>query len=155
MGDDLINRNININRGFRKLDVWKEATDFFVFVKKKIDTASSISFKIKAQVEGSAFSTHSNIAEGYGRRNLKESIRFNSITLASLAENNSQIFALQKSDIIDYEWIDIYDSVLYSLDNKLMSYNKSQVKQLREKFNWQNDYVVRELIEIYGSSKVG
>lgn len=155
MGDDLINRNKNINRGFRKLDVCKEAIDFFVLVKKKIDTTSNISFKIKAQVEGSAFSTHSNIAEGYGRRHLKESIQFNSITLASLAENNSQNFALQKADIIGYEWFDIYDSTHYSLENKLINYNKSKVKQLQEKSNWQNDYVVRELIEIYGSSKEG
>lgn len=65
MDDDLINRNKNINRGFRKLDVWKEAIGLFVFVKKKVDTISNISFKVKAQVEDSIFSVHSNIAEVY------------------------------------------------------------------------------------------
>lgn len=35
MDDSLIIRNRNINRGFRKLEVWKEAIELFVFVKKK------------------------------------------------------------------------------------------------------------------------
>jgi len=142
--EDLINRNKNINRGFRKLDVWKEAIDLFVFVKKKIDAITNISFKVKAQIEDSAFSIHSNISEGYGRRHLKESIQFNSIALASLAENYSQIFALLKAEIIEREWFDEYDSIHYSLENKLINYNRSQVKQLQEKSDWQNDYVVRE-----------
>ncbi|MCK9210530.1 MAG: hypothetical protein M0P61_06830 [Ignavibacteriaceae bacterium] len=30
-------RNKNINRGYRKLDVWKEAIDLFALVKKKLN----------------------------------------------------------------------------------------------------------------------
>ncbi|MCJ7448893.1 MAG: four helix bundle protein [Bacteroidales bacterium] len=150
MDEYLINRNKNINRGFRKLEVWREAIDFFVFVKKKLNSISEISFKVKAQVEDSSFSIHSNIAEGYARRHLKESIQFNSIALASLAENYSQIFALLKAEIIDQVWFDEYDSLHYSLENKLINYNKSQVKQLKEKANWADDYVLREIIEDYG-----
>src|SRR6056297_2075714 len=109
MDDDLINRNKNINRGFRKLEDWKEAVDFYVFIKKKLKEISGISYKIKDQIEDSAFSVHSNIAEGYGRRYLKESIQFNNIALASLAENYSQIYTLFKSEIIDRKWFDLYD----------------------------------------------
>jgi len=148
--EDIINRNKNINRGFRKLDVWKEAITLFVFVKKKIDSISNISYKVKAQIEDSAFSIHSNISEGYGRRHLKESIQFNSIALSSMAENYSQIYSLLKADIIEKEWFDEYDTFHYSLENKLINYNRSQVKQLKEKSDWKNDYVVKEMIEYYG-----
>ncbi|MBN2863668.1 MAG: four helix bundle protein [Bacteroidales bacterium] len=111
MNDSLINRNRNINRGFRKLEVWKEAIELFVFVKKKLDVISGISFKVKAQVEDSSFSVHSNIAEGYGRRYLKESIQMNSIALASMAENYSQLYALLKAEIVDQSWFNEYDAM--------------------------------------------
>ena len=35
MIEEIINRNRNINRGFRKLEVWQEAVELFVFVKKE------------------------------------------------------------------------------------------------------------------------
>ena len=62
MNDIILNRNKNINRGFRKLEVWKEAVQLFNFVKNKIDGINNISFKVKAQIEDSIFSVHSNIA---------------------------------------------------------------------------------------------
>ena len=150
MEDDIINRNKNINRGFRKLEVWKEAIEFFVIVKKKVKEISGVSYKVKDQIEDSAFSVHSNIAEGYGRRFLKESIQFNNIALASIAENYSQVYALLKAEIIDRKWFDIYDQKHYSLENKLISYNKSQIKQLQNKDDWHNDYMLRDIIEQYG-----
>lgn len=150
MDEKLINRNKNINRGFRKLEVWREAVEFYAFVKKKIIDLQNISFKVKDQVEASAFSVHSNIAEGYARRYLKENIQFNSIALASLAENYSQIYALFNANIIIREWFDLYDARHYSLENKLIKYNKSQVTQLKNKANWHDDYMLREMIEKYG-----
>ena len=33
--DDLIERNKNINRGYRKLTVWKEAIDLYVYIKSR------------------------------------------------------------------------------------------------------------------------
>ncbi len=59
--DIIINRNKNINRGYRKLDVWMEAIELFAFVKKKIKQLKSISFKTKAQIEDSGISVPSNI----------------------------------------------------------------------------------------------
>jgi four helix bundle protein len=151
MDEDILNRNRNINRGFRKLEVWNEAIELYSFVKLKILVSQDIPFKVKAQVEDSAFSVHSNIAEGYGRRYLKESIQFNSIALASLAENYSQVYALFRVNIISRELFDEFDKQHYSLENKLINYNKSQVQQLKSKTDWHNDYIVREIISTYGS----
>jgi four helix bundle protein len=149
MDDDILNRNKNLNRGFRKLEVWKEAIALYVFVKEKVRALVQVPFKIKAQVEDSAFSCHSNIAEGYCRRSLKESIQYNNIGLSSLGENYSQVFALYKANDIDKEWFDEYDKKHYSLENKLINYNKSQVQQLKNNADWRDDYILREIIERY------
>lgn len=58
--EELLNRNKNINRGYRKLIVWQEAIELFAFVKKKLNILKSISYKVKAQIEDSIFSVHSN-----------------------------------------------------------------------------------------------
>jgi len=45
--DELLERNKNLNRGFRKLRVWQEAIDLYVFVKERLEEISGISFKIR------------------------------------------------------------------------------------------------------------
>ncbi|HSW54935.1 MAG TPA: four helix bundle protein [Ignavibacteriaceae bacterium] len=149
MDEELLNRNKNINRGYRKLEVWKEAIELYVFVTKKVRTLNSVPFKVRAQVEDSIFSVHSNIAEGYSRRSLKEYIQFINISLSSMAENYSQTFALVSSGDIDKEWFDEYDKKHYSLENKLIQMNKTMISKL-DKNEWKNDYVIRELVEKYG-----
>lgn len=47
-------------------------------------------------------------------------------------------------------WFDEYDSIHYTLENKLINFNKSQVKQLTEKSNWENDYIIIDIVESYG-----
>ncbi len=144
MTDNILSRNKNINRGFRKLEVWQEAINFYVFVSAKLDKILNISFKIKDQCHASAFSVHSNIAEGYSRRSLKDNINFNNYALASLAENYSQIYALLNSNKIELVWFDDYDNKHYSLENKLIAFNKSQINILNQKGTWNTDYIAHE-----------
>jgi len=139
----------NINRGYRKLEVWKEAVELYSFVKKKIKTLKELSYKTKAQIEDSALSVSSNIAEGYCRRHLKENIQYNTIALASLGENYSQIFTLFNAEEIDENWFEDYNKVHYSLENKLIKLNERSIEYLMTNYDWKNDYKVRELIEKY------
>ena len=148
MEDVLLNRNKNINRGYRKLEVWKEAINLYVFVKEKVRSLNSVPFKVKAQVEDSIYSCHSNIAEGYSRRSIKEYVHFVNISLSSLAENYSQIFALHCCGDIDRRWFDEYDKKLYSLENKLVQMNKTMIAKVDQNV-WRNDYILREIIEKY------
>lgn len=147
------NRHKNLNRGYRKLDVWKEAINLFSSVKKKLNITKNISFKIKAQIEDSGLSIPSNIAEGYSRRHLKETIQFNSIALASLSENYTQIIALLASDDINADWFEKYDKAHYSLENKLINYQKSILKKLIDKGEWNTDFRISEMVESYGMNK--
>ncbi|GMU94749.1 four helix bundle protein [Ignavibacterium album] len=145
MNEEIINRNKNINRGFRKLEIWKESVELFKFVKKKINLLTKLNSKIKNQIEASIFGVSSNIAEGYCRRHLKENIRFNNIALASLGENYSQIYTLFNAEIIDKNWFDEYDKLHYSLENKIISYIKQQIKMMKDDVQWKNDYLIKEL----------
>jgi four helix bundle protein len=149
ISEKYLEKNKNINRGYRKLEVWKEATELYAFVKKKLKTVPELSFKTKAQIEDSVLSVSSNIAEGYCRRYLKENIQFSTIALASLGENYSQIFTLFNAGEMDENWFDEYDKVHYSLENKLIKLNKSSIENLMANYDWKNDYQVREIIEKY------
>ena len=148
----LIERNKNINRGYRKLEVWQESIDLFGFVKKKLRKCKDVSYKVKAQIEDSALSVPSNIAEGYSRRSIKENIQFNTISLSSLAENYTQIYALFSSGDVDKNWFDEYDKKHYKLENKLIAMNRGLVEKLKQNHEWKNDYIVREIVESYESS---
>ncbi len=46
MNEELINRYKNINRGFRKLEVWKEAIGLYVFVKGKVRNLNEVPLKL-------------------------------------------------------------------------------------------------------------
>lgn len=147
----LLEQNKNINRGYRDLKVWKEANELFAFVKSKLKTLTETSFKVKGQVEDSIFSVHSNIAEGYCRRSIKENIQYPSISLSSLGENYSQNFALTNSEDIDIDWFKEYDKKHYSLENKLIKLNRTYITKLKENDDWKNDYIIREIVEKYGA----
>ena len=145
----LSEQNKNINRGYRELNVWKEAVELFYFVREKLKTLDNLSFKINAQVEDSIFSVQSNIAEGYCRKSIKENIQYLAISLSSLGENYSQIFTLTNSNDIDIDWFKEYDKKHYSLENKLIKLNQSYISKMKSKEEWRNDYILREIIENY------
>jgi four helix bundle protein len=150
LDQEIINRNRNINRGYRKLEVWQEGIELYVLVRKKLKSIDSVPFKVKAQIEDSILSCPSNIAEGYSRRSIKENINFVNIALASLSENYTQLFALHSSEDIDRIWFDEYDKKHYSLENKLIQFNKSMISKISPD-EWKNDYILREIVEKYGS----
>ncbi len=144
-----VEKNKNINRGYRKLEVWQEAVELFSFVNEKLTFINNIPFKVKGQIEDSSLSVSSNIAEGYCRRFLKENIQFNAYALSSLGENYSQIFTLFNADRIDEDWFAEYDRKHYSLENKLIKLNKTSIEHLKTKYDWKNDYQIKEIIEKY------
>ena len=107
---------------------------------------SEINYKIRSQIEDSALS---NIAEGHCRRFLKENMQFNNIALGSMGENYSQIFTFFFADDIEEEWFNEYDKLHYSLENKLMNLNKSFIQKFQNNEEWQNDYQIKEILELY------
>jgi four helix bundle protein len=140
--DEVLERNKNLNRGFRKLQVWREAVELYVFVKQKLNEVKGLSFKIRDQIVDSAFSISSNLAEGYCRRSIREYIQFVNIALGSAGENYSQMYALLKSGEISRDAFDEYDQRHYSLENKLLNLARSLTKKSKEKGQWDTEYMV-------------
>lgn len=142
MDDKELERNKNLNRGFRKLVVWREAIELYVFVKQALDELKGLPFKIRDQVLDSAFSISSNISEGYCRRSIKEYIQFINIALGSTGENYSQFYALLRSNEISKETFVEYDKRHYSVENKLINLAKSLSKKLKGGDDWNSDYKI-------------
>jgi four helix bundle protein len=139
LDEGILNRNKNINRSFRKLEIWKLAVELFhfefdLFSKIKID------LKLKSQMLDSCFSIHSNIAEGHSRRSKKELVRFIEIALSSLAENYSQMFALFSIAAIDKNAFDQFDDKCFELENKMIKFIKSLIDKSVLDENWRIDY---------------
>jgi len=148
---ELSNEYKNINRGYKTLDVWKLSVELSIEVRTRIKEIPNLSLKLKGQIEDSAVSVSSNIAEGYSRRHLKEYIQHLNYSLASLSENYTQILIITKSGDIDEVWFEEYNKKHYEIENKLLALVKSLIKKLKEKGNWNTDYKISEIIESYDS----
>ena len=142
MEDEVLERNKNLNRGFRKLNVWREAVELYAFEKKCLDRLKSISFKIKDQVLTSGFSISSNLAEGYCRKSIKEYIQFVNVALGSCGENYSQMYTLLKSQEISKDIFDDFDTRHYAVENKLVNLAKALSKKMKTGQDWNSDYKV-------------
>lgn len=139
LDEEVLSRNKNLNRSFRKLEIWKLAIELF---RIEYDLLSNlkIDLKLKSQILDSSFSVHSNIAEGHSRRSKKELIRFIDIALSSLAENYSQMFALLNSGIISNDSFDLFDGKCFELENKLLKFIKSLIDKSVPDDDWRIDY---------------
>ena len=97
---------------FRKLDVWRMAMDF---VKKVYIVSSSLpdveKFGLMSQIQRSAISIPSNIAEGSGRTSSKEFIHFLKISLSSSYELETQLILIRELYDIDI------DELILNLNN--------------------------------------
>ena len=140
MKGEYLERNKNINRGFRKLEIWKKSVEIYHLVHNMIKKNRDIPFKVKAQVEDSALSISSNIAEGYSRRSIKETLRFYEIALASSAENYSQIFSLFNTEQILEDDFNDYDAKLYEFENGLIKMNRNLISRINSGQEWNLDY---------------
>ena len=138
--EKFLTRNKNLNRGFRNLNIWKDAIDFYKTVIAMLDKSLKVTYKVRSQIEDSALSVSSNIAEGYTRRTLKENLRFYEISLSSLAENYSQMFALTAArQISEFDFV-IFDDKAYELENKLLKMIRSLISKMNSKSTWNEDY---------------
>ena len=140
--DEILERNKNLNRGFRKLNVWREAIDLYAFEKKVLGQIKGISFKIKDQILASGFSISSNLAEGYCRKSIKEYIQFVNVALGSCGENYSQMYALLQSREISQEIFDEFDKRHYGVETKLINLAKALSKKMKTGQDWNSDYKI-------------
>jgi four helix bundle protein len=125
----------NKNRGYMKLIVWQNAMQLFERVWQMAYIDAQIDFKLRAQVADAAQSVAANIAEGYGRRSVKEYIQFLYIALGSLAETMTRTLGLSRVGQISRENFREFDLQHYEVENRLLRLIE-KLEQKRDDDDW-------------------
>ena len=86
---------------FEKLLVWREGGSMAIELYKMLDGCKD--FGLRNQMQRSAVSIPSNIAEGYDRGSNKEFIRFLRIARGSCAELRTQCYIAKNASVLDFE----------------------------------------------------
>ncbi len=125
----------NKNRGYMKLIVWQKAIQLFELVWRIAFNEHKIDFKLRAQLADAAQSVSANIAEGYGRRSIKEYIQFLYFALGSLAETLTRAIGLKQTQQITESRFADLNSLHYEVENRLLRLI-DKLEQKREDEDW-------------------
>jgi four helix bundle protein len=125
----------NKNRGYMGLIVWQKALELFVLVWKLTYVEARIDFKLRAQIADAAQSVSANIAEGYGRRSIKEYIQFLYIALGSAAETMTRAIGLNRAQQLSEKGLREFDLLHYEVENRLLRLIK-KLEQKRDDEDW-------------------
>lgn len=86
--------------GYKDLRVWQKGLEISCLaIGMAGRLPNQLRFTLGDQIQRSAISIPSNLAEGYGRNNLKELRRFSYIALGSAMELETQLMILEKIGI--------------------------------------------------------
>ena len=120
-------KNKEIGR-FEDLEVWKVAMSLAENLYREFSGCRDYSFR--DQIQRSAVSIASNIAEGYDRGSNKEFIRYLYIAKGSCAELRTQIYLAQKTNIIDPQKA----TQFIELTKKISAMLQNLIKVRKERF---------------------
>jgi four helix bundle protein len=129
----------NINRGFKKLRVWRDAIDLYVLACKVF---TNFPFELKKVASNSIDAAHSisrNISEGYCRRSLKEYLNYLNIALGSAGEFHSCYLSCKQALQITAEEYEQLDQLHYKVENSLLRLVESLQKKQKEK-QWEDNF---------------
>jgi four helix bundle protein len=125
----------NKNRGYMGLIVWQKALDLFELVWRLTYVETRIDFKLRAQIADAAQSISANIAEGYGRRSVKEYIQFLYVALGSAAETMTRAMGLNGTEQLSDERLHVFDLLHYEVENRLLRLIE-KLEQKRDDEDW-------------------
>jgi four helix bundle protein len=121
----------NKNRGFQSLRVWQDAIELYCL---RYKIFSRFPFEMKRVASNAIDASHSisrNIAEGYGRKGIREYLNFLNIALGSCGEFHSCYFSFHKTGQISNDEFDKIDTLHYKVENQLLKLIESlQKKQI-------------------------
>ncbi len=129
----------NINRGFKKLRVWKDAVSLYILACKVF---SNFPFELKKVASNGIDDAHSisrNISEGYCRRSLKEYLNHLDIALGSCGEFHSCYASFGQAGQITKEEYEQLDQLHYKIENSLLKLIESLQKKQKNK-EWEDNF---------------
>jgi four helix bundle protein len=138
----------NRNRGYKQLTVWNDAADFYVLTCRVFRKFPYELKRVASQQIASADSVHRNIAEGYGRRSIREYLQHLYVALGSLGESVSGLHVYRKADQLSQQEFDAMDALAYKLENGLSKLVESlERKDLAG--DWIDSLIVKESNAVY------
>ena len=122
----------NITYSFEKLNAWQEAKKLVVDVYQLLDSFPKFeNYALCDQIRRSVVSVPSNIAEGSGRKSLKEQIHFLEIAYGSLMEVYNQLLIAVELAYITKESVDAIkptiDAVAKMINGLSKTYSDKQL----------------------------
>jgi four helix bundle protein len=127
----------NINRGFKRLNVWKDSVLLYILACKVFAKFPFELKKIAANSIDAAHSISRNIAEGYCRRSLKEYLNHLNIALGSCGEFHSCYESCRQAGQITGEEYEELDELHYRVENKLLKLIESLQQKVGQ---WQETF---------------
>ncbi|MEP0823768.1 MAG: four helix bundle protein [Ignavibacterium sp.] len=132
-------RRFNVNRGYMKLDVWKESVELFNEVYVALKQIPDLDFRLRSQINDAIQSVSANIAEGYCRRTINEYLQHLNVALGSLGEALTRLICLTSIGLLRPQVFDEIDQRHYSVENKLVALVKSLQAKRREG-TWEEEF---------------
>jgi four helix bundle protein len=122
----------NINRGFKRLNVWQDAISLYVLASRLF---LKFPYGLKRVAENTIDAAHSisrNIAEGYCRRSLKEYLNHLNFALGSCGEFHSCYESFRQADQITDGQYEELDQLHFKTENGLLNLMKALQKKQKE-----------------------
>jgi four helix bundle protein len=142
----------NLNRGYKKLEVWQDAMDLYALVVKHLSKVPFVHQKSAANTIDAAHSIIRNIPEDYCRKGLKEYLNFLYFALGSSGELHSACIAFQRAGIISGEVFEEIDLQHFKVENKLLKLTKSLQEKLKSGEPWSDSFLEASTIPSIQSS---
>jgi len=139
----------NKNRGFQQLRVWDDAIEYYVLSCRVFRKFPYDLKRVASQAIASADSVHRNIAEGYGRRSIREYIQFLYFGLSSLGESVSGLIAYGKAEQITEAELKMLNDLAFKLENGLLRLVES-LERKQTTGDWIDSLVIKESNVAYG-----
>jgi four helix bundle protein len=134
----------NVNRGFKKLNVWKDSVSLYVLANKIFVKFPFELKKIAANSIDAAHSISRNISEGYCRRSLKEYLNYLNIALGSCGEFHSCYESCMQADQISKEEYEELDELHYKVENQLLKLIES-LQRKQKGGQWEDTFNGKEM----------
>ena len=136
-GSTVYTQRLNLNRGYLKLDVWKDSAKLFKMTFDMLNLRK-VDLRLKSQILDSTQSISSNIAEGYCRRTINEYLQFLNVALGSCGESLTRMIGLREVECLENSEFERFDSLHYSVENQLLGLVRSLQKK-RKDADWNEE----------------
>jgi len=130
----------NINRGYKQLNVWKDAIELYVMTIKLMVKFPYEMKKVVSNFIDASQSISRNIAEGYARKSINEYLNFLNIALGSSAEFHSCLVSFNSANQITKEDFEKLDIIHFKVENELINLIKS-IQLKREEGGWNDSFI--------------